>query len=517
MSTRLLFLDPTRLATYRWRAGHLHAEEAFSPDAAGIEAFGEYAKSHRTSLFYILADIAEEGFQIEDVPFAQGSDRNALFRRKLAQYFYGTPYTLAISLGRRKDGRRDERMLFAALTRPLHIEPWLTALREVEAQLAGIYSVPLVVPPLLPLIAQPGERFVLVTLTRGGLRQTFYDNGQIGFSRLTTLATGAIEEVALACAAESERMVQYLTGQRLISRGTQLSTRVLMHPDQGNAIRQVCVDTGSVHFEFIDLINLSSKVGLKTPPINSSADPLFLHLMAQRPPPEQFAPPAERHFFRLGQLRQGLRAGGAIVFGACLLFAGRQGVEYQSILIRTADTAAQAAADKARYDSILNNLPKIPLGNDDLRALIGRYDHLLERSVGPEPMYLALSRVLDASPGIEITRLNWTLGAGKEDKNTLPSPPQQPGSLAPPPNQAAAVVDSVEIQARLPLGLASDQRAQLTAIEDFAAALRTAQMQVRITKQPFEAQSDKALKSGAEAATQAQAPQFTLRAIRSIP
>jgi hypothetical protein len=61
--------------------------------------------------------LAEEGFQLEDLPYVQGGDRNALLQRRLSQYYYNTPLSAAISLGRAKEGRRDEKVLFAALTR----------------------------------------------------------------------------------------------------------------------------------------------------------------------------------------------------------------------------------------------------------------------------------------------------------------------------------------------------------------------------------------------------------------
>ena len=60
---RLLFLDATSLTAYRWAGGHLSPEAEFAPDAAGLEAFAEYVAKARRSLFYLLADLAEEGFQ----------------------------------------------------------------------------------------------------------------------------------------------------------------------------------------------------------------------------------------------------------------------------------------------------------------------------------------------------------------------------------------------------------------------------------------------------------------------
>ena len=506
---RLLFLDATSLTAYRWAGGHLHYEAEFAPDATGFEAFAEYAAKARRSLFHVLADVAEEGFQIEEVPFVQGGDRKALIQRKLSQYFYGTPYALAISLGRRKDGRRDERMLYTALTRAPQVEPWLTALRQAEGQLAGLFSVPMVSAALPPLLAAHAPRFLLVSVTHGGVRQTLFDNGQITFSRLTPLVTGSTEEMALTCAVESEKMYQYMAGQRLITRGSQITTHLLVHPAQISTFRETCVDTGSIHFEFTDLMALAGKLGLKTPPKGTHAETLFLHLLARQPPREQFAPAADRHFFRLGRIRFGLHAAGLTVFGACMVFAGRQFIEYQGIAGRSADTAAQTAVDRGRYDAILQALPKIPISNDNLRAVIGRYDRLLQQAAGPEPMYVAISQALQESPRVELARLDWTLG-GKGGA----APTTNPGGVSPEPTFPASVTEAVELHAQLPIGLASDPRGQRAAVEVFVESLRARKLHVQVLKHSFEADSAKSLKSSAEAMA-IQAPQFSLRVARS--
>jgi len=122
---RILLFEGSSLTAHEWSAGRIKAEGEFSQDPAGLEAFANYLKTHRSSLFYLLADIAEEGFQLEDLPYVQGRDRNALLQRRLSQYYYNTPLSTALSLGRATSGRRDEKLLFAALTRIESFAPWL--------------------------------------------------------------------------------------------------------------------------------------------------------------------------------------------------------------------------------------------------------------------------------------------------------------------------------------------------------------------------------------------------------
>ena len=216
---RLLLLEANHLAAYHWQGGHLHVEGDFAADAPGLEAFGEYLKRHDNSLFTLLADVAEEGFQIEDIPRVQGRDKAAIISRRLGQYFYGSPYTTALSLGRETTGRKDEKMLFAGLTRPPQIDPWLTVLKETGSQLTALHSAPFLVTELYKGLDLSGGRHLLLTIGKGGLRQTYFENGQFRFSRLTPLVLGSVDEIALACATEAEKIYQYLVGQRLLERG----------------------------------------------------------------------------------------------------------------------------------------------------------------------------------------------------------------------------------------------------------------------------------------------------------
>lgn len=499
---RLLLLDASRLTAWQWRLGHLHKKGEFVADPAGLAAFDRYLRRHRSSIFFMLADAAEEGFQIEDVPYVTGRDRISLIKRKLGQYFYGTPFSVALSLGREKEGRRDEKLLFTALTQPQQFEPWLEVLRQTETQLAGIFSMPQAVAVLGASLAERmgdgARQFLLVSATADGLRQTFFEDGQLRFSRLTPLVTGTIEETASASAVEASKMCHYLAGQRLIARGAVLSALVLAHPDHMEAFRNHCRDTGELHFEIVDLVAESAHNGLHTVPEDSHAEKLFLHLLVRQTPRRQFAPSGERRFYRLWQIRFALQSAGFVILVASLLFAGKQIYESGALAQESAAVRSQAAGERQRYDAILQTLPKVPLTTENLRALTDRYEELLKRGGGPEPTYVRLSQALQDSPKIDLVRLDWSI---------VSSP-----AGAPPAGGPFVVAD---VFGQLPIGLARDHRAQMEAIDAFADRLRAGSdvREVRILSRPFEVESGKSLKSVGEAAGRMEAPKFSLRLI----
>lgn len=480
---RVLFLDAAQLTAYRGGAGELHAEGVFTADAAGLADFTAYLALQPRGRFMLLADVAEEGFQSEEIPHSTGQDRRALIARKLAQHFYGTPYAIAHAQGRLKSGRRDERLLLMALTQPQDFEPWLTRLQASRAMLAGLYTLPQLIPGLLP--RQAPAQCLLLTHTRAGLRQTFCVDGQMRFSRLTPLANGSAEESAMAALLEAMKMHQYLASQRLIERGQALATYLLVHAGAAAAMRAHCQDTADLRFEIIDLLETARRVGLRAAP--ADAETLFCQLLAQHPPAEQFAPPAERQHYRLWQARLALQGASALIVLCGLFFAAARGLEIQQQRAAIEQAQQQVQIDQQRYAATLQTLPNIPMTNDNLHSLVDRYQQVTRRAVGPAPLLTQLSRSLDAFPDITLENLEWALA----------------GELA-----------ELTVAAQLPAEMQGDPHGRSALLSEFTQHLgRTPDTSVSILQPPL--QSSKTLRSS-DATDPQEAPKFVFRVTQKL-
>lgn len=516
---RILLLDGPLLTAHCWSGGHIKIEGEFTHEPVGLEAFAAYLRKHHSSLFYLLADVAEEGFQLEELPYVQGGDRDALLQRRLSQYYYNTPLAAAVSLGRAATGRRDEKLLFAALTRIETFTPWLDTLRDAEAILAGVYSVPLVLAGCAPQLLPASGPVLFVSLTRGGVRQSFFDQGKLHFSRLSQLATRSLDEIGRTSADDSGKIFQYLVAQRQIPRGVALRTVVLAHAGQIPALQDFCHNTGELLFEFIDLGATARRQGLKDIPVDSNADKLFIHCLATKTPAQQFAPANETRYHRLWQVRSALTSIAWIVLAGCLLFAAKTSLNIYELGDTTEATKALTATDTVRYNAILEGLPKISITPDNLRALTGRVEALQKRAPAMEPLLTHLSLALNDSPRIELTHLTWKI-VDRLDAGQKVSADAKRGTGAAQPAAAAGAESwvTIEIQARLPLGMVSDQRAQIELIESFAARLRDPQTNVQVLARPFDIESDKSLRSASESsdAQLADAPKFALRIARRL-
>jgi hypothetical protein len=369
---RLLFVNATRVTAYHWLPSGPKEEASFAANEPGLSAFRDYLRERSASLFYLLADLAEEGFQVDELPHVQGNDRRELIKRKLAQYYYGTPLSLALSLGRSKKGRRDEKFLFAGLLGVSQIEPWLQAMRETEARLAGIHSMPFVIAALVGKLPAATERILVISASSAGLRQSFFENGQLRFSRLTAMATDRSDLIATTCASEAGKIYQYLAGQRLISRDQPLQVLVLAHADNAHWVE----------------IN---RPPTRRPILSAPAD-------AANAAPAVSA--EDRRFYRQ-RARHALTIVSATVFGACLLLAGGQMLRLSELSDRNAQVRLDVETGQRRYDDLMRGLPPIDISRDSLRDLTDRYRVLARRSAGPEPLLRHLGHALDQAPRVD--------------------------------------------------------------------------------------------------------------------
>jgi len=98
-SKRLCYFTSQRVTAYLWEKGELQKEGAFDMNEKGVAEFSRYVAGAPESLFYVLADVVEEDFFQENIPYVRGADRRALLARKLAQRYRDASLALPLSLG----------------------------------------------------------------------------------------------------------------------------------------------------------------------------------------------------------------------------------------------------------------------------------------------------------------------------------------------------------------------------------------------------------------------------------
>jgi hypothetical protein len=478
----------------------------------GVAEFSRYVAGTSESLFYLLADVVEEDFFQENVPYVHGSDRRALLARKLAQRYRDTSLAVPISLGSETHaGRREERVLYTSFTNTQQFHPWLEALRSRAAKVVGVFSVALVAAALGKRLKFKAPRYVMVSLQQAGLRQSYVENGRIRFSRVGRVNFSDPAAIAQDCAAESVRTHQYLVNSRILPRDAPPLDVLVLAPGEHKALYDAaCVDSPRLHFHVQDLDKVGRTIGLKSAPAGILAEALFLHVLAESAPRDQFADERLRHSYHLWRGRVGLVVAGAAALGLCLLLAGVRFLDAYLIDQESVADRSQEARASEEYARLQARFPKTPTSTENLRAIVKNYRAVLRQSASPESMFVDISQALSALPQIEVDKIDWEL-AGQRPGEAQRAASSRPALTAQGQASTDTPIQNAEISGRLIIPQASDYRAVTALVTQFTDALRARPgTEVTRTQLPFDINAEKSLSGDIGTARREEVPQFSV-------
>jgi len=512
---RILYFTSEESHLYASSGSGLQLEAKFPAGEAGVLEFREYLRAHRGALFSLLADVAGEDFHEEQIPYLRGADRYAVLQRRLAQRYRDTRLAAAFSLGQvAAEERRNERVLLASFTNTQQLAPWLDALEESGARLAGVYSVPLLAPALAARLGMKSGRAFVVTADRAGLRQSYIENGRLRFARLERTVDTAPQALALFARSETHRLAQYLATLRAMPRdGTPIQVLVIAPPGERHTFERVLTSDARLTFRTVDAADAARAAGLKALPEGASAEALYVHLAAKKPPREQFANRDDRRRYLVWQLQRGIVAAGAAAFAACALFAGARWLEAIDVRGRAADQIAEARSAAERYQRITASFPVTQTSTENLRVTVTEFSRIAANTASPEAAFAHISRVLDQFPQVELDRIDFSVGP--PDVRDRPAP--SPGSRAKGDAQGDAVL-RLEIVGRVNATERNDYRGITAQVRRLADALGSSGYQLARTELPFDVTSEGTLTGDIGAGRDSgEAPRFTIVVLRKLP
>ena len=513
----LLYFTAEDHYLYAASRGTLALEAKFTGDDLGVSALREYLRARRGALFALVADLAGEDFHEEQIPWLRGADREAVVQRRLAQRYRDTRLAAALTLGPiNTPQRRNERLLLASFTNTQQFGPWLDALEEAGAKLAGVYSVPLLAPSLAAALGSPSGRTLVVTANRAGLRQCFIDGGRLRFARLERTVEMVPQALALFVRSETLRLAQYLTTLRALPRdGGALQALVVAPPGARAVFEQALAPDARVAFRTVDQADALRAVKLRTAPEGTAAEALYLYLASRKAPREQFAGRAERRRYFVWQLQRGIIAAGAAALAACMIYSGSRWLDAFDTGERAAqqNRAAQQAAQS--YERITATFPVTQTTTENLKVVVVEFRRIAERSPAPEALFAHVSKVLDQFRQIELDGLSWSVARPRElrdAKGGAPPPAEtKPGA----PGEFAL---QLEVSGRVNATKRSDYRAITAQVQRFAEALASGGYELARTQLPFDITSEGTLTGDiVGSADSGEAPRFTITLTRSLP
>ncbi len=518
---RALLLSAHKAAVYQWQRGRLGKAYLFDVTEDGRQHFVRYLSETAPAPFYLLLDVFEEEFRSETIPHVFGSDRAALIKRRQERLFSGTPYCHYELQGREGHGRRDDRILFSAVTNAGLISPWVELLHRHKIPLAGIHSIPLFGGAILKLIPAASANSLVVSLQSvSGLRQSFYQNTHLKFSRLVRMPRYGTAPYAPYIAAEAEKIRRYINSLRLTGENAALDVYFLAAGELLEELKQAHTETEAVHYHAVDLHALADPSYSAKARSTPFSDQFFVHNLLQQAPANRYARPADTRYFAMRRLRHIMLATALVVTVGSAIWSGLNllsGLSYQQ--------SSRSAQDKARFyqarDKIARErLPQTPVEPADLRRAVQLAAALREYKTTPLETVSLISKGLARFPEIILSDMQWAWSVN-------PNVPLSPGGNTAGVQAAATHGDAAPDETDYRLYQVSmvtayvepfdgDFRAAIALINEFAASLRgdESAYAVRILSLPLDISPASSLHGDVGATTESAS--FTMRIVVGI-
>jgi hypothetical protein len=421
-NTLLLFLSANNLHAQFMAGSTIATQRDFASSPAGHDEFAAFLKAVACPA-YLLVDLIEEDFRQETVPHLVGGKRSALMQRKFEQFYRGSPFHQATLLQRQKSGRRDDDILFSALTNPSIIMPWLNTMQAQQIRLAGIYSVPQVSAPLVK--DHPSDHLLLISWEKfSGLRQTYFSEHRLQISRLTPI----YEELAFrnSVVKELARTFQYLKSLSLLPPGQTLDVRILCHSSDRDLLQAELPSNPDMRYDFADIEEIGRQLNIDYQFTDSDASQIFLRHLVVRPPKTSYANASHMHYFRLHQLRQAFNLAGGAIFAGGLLWSAINLWQSSSDASEAETLTAQAQRILGESQSITLTFPSTYAPAADMKSAVSVMRKLDQYAPTPLSVLKPVSAVLDRHPQIRLDDLAWQMSATEPvAPNTLADVPAQ--------------------------------------------------------------------------------------------
>lgn len=405
---RSLLIAASKAVLYQCRDGQIDVAYEFSADEDGRENFLRCLVETNPDPIYILVDIVEEEYRQDIIPHVFGSDRKSVLERKFARLFRGAKYSHALNQGRETEGRKDDKVLLTAITRPDVVVRWVEVITGQKVPIAGIYSLPLLSQLLLKTIDARGPNSLLVSVQgASGLRQTFFRDRHFKISRLAQMPKIGSVPYASYVMAELEKLRRYLNSLGLISRDAPLDIYMLSHGEWLNELEQHCRDSIDQRYFLIDIAEVAARLGLKAALKTPYSDVVFNQLLLNERPKNHYAKAQETKYFALHRMRHGLLAASVGLLSISIAWSGFNFLDAVSLKRQALDAEQKANFYQARYSVARQDLPPTPVEPTDIKTAVDIVETLRHHKAGPIPMLELISAALDSLPNVRLDQIEW--------------------------------------------------------------------------------------------------------------
>lgn len=423
---RALFISADKVCVYHWVKGELGSSFLFDTDDKGRENFKRYLKESENTPMTILVDIIEEEFRQDTIPHVFGSDRAALIERKQSRLFRDADYIYVQNLGREEEGRRDDRLLFIALTNHDVVKPWIELLDKFKVPLKGMLSIPLLLQSYIKTLPDISDHALIVTMQSiSGLRQTYFNKKELKISRLSRLPRYGTESYAPKIESEVEKIQRYLNSLRLVPNDTSLDVYVIADKATLDELEKKATSKPMVKRHYYDVNKLLASFHESAAQTVPFSDQLLMCHLLKAQVKNCYASSHEMRYLKMRNMRYAMNLASVALILFSLAYSGLNfmgGLTYKQ-----ESEASKNKADfyQVRYDLARERLPKTPVEPAQIKVAVDAVATLEEYKATPFDMLSYLGKGLEQYPKIKLDDFDWSVsldpnnGTAVEERNNI--------------------------------------------------------------------------------------------------
>jgi len=404
----ILYVNDTRNTLYQVDRHSVQELGSYLTGQAGMHRLHDILVRQQQRPLSIMVDLIEEEFRHDTLPHTRGRDRVRMLERHGRKMFRGTPFRHSHVIGRNKDGRRDDRILFSALTNPDTLSPLLGLLEETGVPLAGIYSLPMISARLLKPLQAHGNNILLITeQPDGGLRETLLRNKQIQFSRLAPIQESSPEQYCDLLNVEVHKTQRYLNTLRLLAPGEPVDVYPIADAARCDAVIQRCAESEQLKFCPVDVNDLAAAAGLIDFPKTGYSDALFAFLLGNAQCRNHYAQPVHLKRMRGRQGALALRAASWLLVVAGLSWSGMNAIDGWMAARERGQLAVNSSFIAERYTKLTQALPVQPAQARAMREATQLADSLERHPLNTRELFTLLGAAFAHHTELEMRELRW--------------------------------------------------------------------------------------------------------------
>lgn len=412
---QILYLTGHSISLYHtWHRGAAK-QGRFTCDEAGYRELSEHLQAAGSPPVSVLVDLIEEEFREETLPHTMGRDRRNLLTRQAAKLFRATPFRFFRVVGRQREGRRDDQVLFSALINRDNIEPLLNVLNDTGIPVRGVYSLPIITRRLLKALgAKAGNILVVTEQPDGGLRETFIRGGRVHFSRLAPVHDKSPDDYRRLLAAEAHKTRRYLNSLRLLPPAEPLEVYALCDTARVEALRDNPVDEADINIHPLSLSHTAQLLGFSGHEDSQYSDTLFSYLLTRRITPNHYAPASYLRRWHTHAAKVGLAAATWLLAVGAVVMSGMNIVDGRLVEQETRQLGQLASEVRQNYRQASQKLAVTPLEAVAMREALQLADRLGAYPVNLKTFFTLVGTGFSQQPDFVMDSFSWVTSTGPD-------------------------------------------------------------------------------------------------------